>query len=66
MQARVVVVGRGFAGIDEQHRIVAEAERRLSLIRVAQAQVGANLARAQRLRQSILQAAFATPASARQ
>jgi type I restriction enzyme S subunit len=43
----------------EQHRIVAEADRRLSLIRVAEAQVAANLARAQRLRQSILQAAFA-------
>lgn len=45
----------------EQHRIVAEADRRLSLIRVAEAQVAANLARAQRLRQSILQAAFAGP-----
>ena len=43
----------------EQHRIVAEADRRLSLIRGAEAQVGANLARAKRLRQSILQAAFA-------
>ena len=50
----------------EQHRIVAEADRRLSLIRVAEAQVAANLARAQRLRQSILQAAFRTPAQARQ
>ena len=45
----------------EQHRIVAEADRRLSLIRVAEAQVTANLARAQRLRQSILQAAFSRP-----
>ena len=43
----------------EQHRIVAEADRRLSLIRGAEAQVRANLARAKRLRQSILQAAFA-------
>ena len=42
----------------EQHRIVAEADRRLSLIRGAEAQVSANLARAKRLRQSILQAAF--------
>ena len=50
----------------EQHRIVAEADRRLSLIRVAEAQVSANLARAHRLRQSILQAAFRTPAQARQ
>ncbi len=48
----------------EQHRIVAEADRRLSVIRVAEAQVAAILARAQRLRQSILQAAFAAPASA--
>ena len=45
----------------EQHRIVAEADRRLSLVRVAEAQVSANLARAQRLRQSILQAAFSLP-----
>ena len=50
----------------EQHRIVAEADRRLSLIRVAEAQVTTNLARAQRLRQSILQAAFRTPAQAGQ
>ena len=50
----------------EQHRIVAETDRRLSLIRVAEAQVAANLARAQRLRQSILQAAFRTPAQAGQ
>ena len=45
--------------LPEQHRIVAEADRRLSLIRGAEAQVRANLARAKRLRQSILQAAFA-------
>ena len=50
----------------EQHRIVAEADRRLSLIRAAEAQVTANLARAKRLRQSILQAAFAAPGSAGQ
>ena len=50
----------------EQQRIVAEADRRLSLIRVAEAQVTTNLARAQRLRQSILQAAFRTPAQAGQ
>ena len=41
-----------------QPRIVAEADRRLSLIRVTEAQVAANLARAQRLRQSIVQTAF--------
>lgn len=42
----------------EQHRIVAEADRRLSLIRALEAQVTMNLARAQRLRRSILQTAF--------
>ena len=52
--------------LPEQHRIVAEADRRLSLIRGAEAQVSANLARAKRLRQSILQAAFARPGSAGQ
>ncbi len=46
----------------EQHRIVAEADHRLTLIRVAETQVTTNLARAQRLRQSILQAAFGAPA----
>jgi type I restriction enzyme, S subunit len=44
--------------LSEQHRIVAEADRRLSLIRVAEEQVTMNLARAGRLRQSILQSAF--------
>ena len=52
--------------LPEQHRIVTEADRRLSLIRGAEAQVSANLARAKRLRQSILQAAFAQPGSAGQ
>jgi type I restriction enzyme S subunit len=38
----------------EQHRIVAEVDRRLSLLRVTEAQVDANLRRAEHLRQSIL------------
>ena len=42
----------------EQHRIVAEVERRLSLIQQAEATVEASLARAGRLRQSILKQAF--------
>ncbi len=45
--------------IAEQHRIVAEVDRRLSLIRKAEAQVAANLQRAERLRQAILRRAFA-------
>ncbi len=44
--------------LPEQRRIVAEAERRLSAIQQAEAAVEANLARAERLRQSILKQAF--------
>ncbi len=42
----------------EQERIVAEVERRLSVIEELEAAVKANLTRADRLRQSILQRAF--------
>ena len=42
----------------EQHRIVAEVERRLSVIQQAEATVTASLVRADRLRQSILKQAF--------
>jgi type I restriction enzyme S subunit len=42
----------------EQHQIVAEVERRLSIVTGAEAQVDANLRRADRLRQSILKQAF--------
>ena len=42
----------------EQRRIVAEVDRRLSVIQQTEAAVEANLARAERLRQSILKQAF--------
>ena len=42
----------------EQHRIVAEVERRLSVVQQAEATVGASLKRTERLRQSILKRAF--------
>jgi type I restriction enzyme S subunit len=42
----------------EQKRIVAEVERRLSVIEELEALVAANLKRAERLRQSTLQKAF--------
>ena len=42
----------------EQRRIVAEVERRLSVAQQAEAAVAASLARAERLRQSILKQAF--------
>ena len=44
--------------VAEQRRIVAEVERRLSVIQQAEATVEASLARAERLRQSILKQAF--------
>lgn len=44
--------------IAEQQRIVAELERRLSLVQELEAAVVANLKRAERLRQSILKRAF--------
>ena len=44
--------------LSEQHRIVAEVERRLSVIQQTDAAVEANLTRVERLRQSILKQAF--------
>jgi len=44
--------------LGEQSRIVAEVERRLSVVEELEATVAANLQRATRLRQSILQKAF--------
>jgi len=44
--------------IAEQHRIVAEVERRLSVVAALGREVEAALARAARLRQSILKRAF--------
>ena len=43
---------------DEQTRFVAEVERRLSVVAELESVVSANLQRATRLRQSILQIAF--------
>jgi type I restriction enzyme, S subunit len=44
--------------ITEQRRIVAEVERRLSLVKELEQTVNTNLARAERLRQAILKRAF--------
>ena len=46
-------------GLEEQRAIVAEVERRLSVIEELEAAVQANLTRADRLRQSILSNVFA-------
>lgn len=42
----------------EQKRIVAEVERRLSVVAATEQAIATNLARAERLRQSILHRAF--------
>ncbi len=42
----------------DQHRIVAEVDRRLSIVREVEAEVDANLKRAQALRQGVLARAF--------
>jgi type I restriction enzyme S subunit len=47
-----------FRSLAEETRIVAEVERRLSVVEELEAVVSANLQRAARLRQSILQKAF--------
>ncbi len=44
--------------VAQQHRIVAEVERRLSIVREVEAEVDANVKRAQALRQAVLQRAF--------
>jgi type I restriction enzyme S subunit len=44
--------------VPEQHRIVAEVDRRLSIVREVEAEVDANLKRAQGLRQAVLAKAF--------
>jgi len=44
--------------VAEQHRIVAEVDRRLSLVRGVETEVETNLKRAERLRQSVLKQAF--------
>ena len=46
----------------EQHRIVAEVNRRLSIVREVEAEVDANLKRAQSLRQATLSKAFGSTA----
>lgn len=48
---------------DVQSRIVAEVDRRLSIVREVEAEVEANLKRAQALRQAILAKAFGAEAA---
>jgi type I restriction enzyme S subunit len=57
-KARVQGIPLPLPPISEQQQIVAEVERRLSVIEELEAAVEANLTRADRLRQAILRAAF--------
>jgi type I restriction enzyme S subunit len=50
----------------EQHRIVAEVDRRLSIVREVEAEVDSNLKRAQALRQAVLARAFGGDLSVQQ
>jgi type I restriction enzyme S subunit len=57
--AHIKLFGVPLPPFAEQERIVAEVERRLSVVEELEAVVSANLRRATRLRQSVLQRAFA-------
>ena len=57
-QPKVKGIALPLPPLAEQRRIVAEVERRLSVVQQAEATVEASLARAERLRQSILKQAF--------
>ena len=54
----IEVIAMPLPPLAEQRRIVVEVERRLSVVQQAEATVAASLARAERLRQSILKQAF--------
>ena len=55
---RMVKIVLGLPPFPEQHRIVSEVERRLSVIDELEAAVAVNLKRTERLRQAILKRAF--------
>ena len=57
-QDRIRQISISVPPLAEQQRIIAEVERRLSLVEELEAVVNANLQRANRLRQAILQRAF--------
>ena len=57
-QDRILQIVFALPSLDEQRAIVAEVERRLSVIEELQAAVDANLTRADRLRQAVLNKAF--------
>ena len=58
---RFATIGIPLPPLPEQRRIVAEVDRRLSIVREVESEVDANLKRAQALRQGVLARAFAPP-----
>jgi type I restriction enzyme S subunit len=56
--ARFSLIGLPLPSLAEQNQIVAEVERRLSIVCEAEAQIDTNLRHADRLRQAILKQAF--------
>jgi type I restriction enzyme S subunit len=59
-QDRIRQVAFALPSLEEQRAIVAEVERHLSMIEKLEAALGANLTRAERLRQAILASLFGT------
>jgi type I restriction enzyme S subunit len=58
IQVRLIAAPYALPPLAEQHRIVAEVERQLSIVEDIERSVAANLKRTERFRQSILQRAF--------
>ncbi len=59
MSSALTFIANAAGSMTEQAQIVAEVERRLSVVEELESVVSANLQRAVRLRQSILQKVFA-------
>ena len=57
-QERIRQIRIPLRSLSEQHRIVTEVDRRLSIVREVEAEIDSNLMRAQALRQAVLAKVF--------